>query len=448
MKIALIGAGKMGLPLACQLAWRGGEVIACDINEDLVDMINAGKMPFDEPGVGEILAQAVASGSLRATTDAAAIIPKVDVVIIIIPVMLTAQREADLAAIESVTRTIAAHLVPGQLIVYETTLPVGTTRRVLQPILERSGYRAGVDFHLVFSPERVKSQLVLKHLSQNPKIVGGVNASSASRAEGFYSTYLGAPVINVGSLDTAEFAKLAGMVYRDVNIALANELAIYAESVGLDFSAVAAAANTDGESALLAPGIGVGGHCTPVYPYFVLQDAVKRGVSLPLTFESRRINDDQARRLLDRISGNGNDCQGHDLMILGLGFRPGIKEHSFSSAFLIRDEAVRRGFSTFLHDPLYDAAEIRQNGFAPMHLDGPLPSTIVLNTGHPQYKEIDFGNWRERGVRTVVDGRNFWSAFEVQEAGLRYIAPGVGTAAGENNFVHFPPGQALFSQVK
>lgn len=445
MKIALIGAGKMGLPLACQIAWRGGEVIACDINKELVASINAGKMPFDEPGVGEILAQAVASGSLRASTDVSEIIPQVDVVIIIIPVMLTAHRKADLAAIESVTRTIAAHLTPGQMIAYETTLPVGTTRRFLQPILERSGYCAGIDFDLVFSPERVKSRLVLKHLSQIPKIVGGVNATSASRAESFYRTYLGAPVINVGSLETAEFSKLAGMVYRDVNIALANELAMYAESVGLDFSVVAAAANTDGESALLAPGIGVGGHCAPVYPYFVLQDALERGVSLPLTSESRIINDGQARRLLDRVCRDSDECQGHDLLILGLGFRPGIKEHSFSSAFLIRDEALRRGTSPFLHDPLYDATEILGHGFTPLKLDGRLPSIVVLNTGHQEYKEVDFVQWRERGVRTVVDGRNLWSPSEVQAAGLQYIAPGVGTFAGESDMFDIPAGQEVLS---
>jgi len=431
MKIAVIGAGKMGLPVACQFAWRGGEVIACDINERLVASINAGEMPFDEPGVGEILAQAVASGSLRATSDVAGTIPFVDAVIIIIPVMLNTERKADLAAIESVTRTIAAHMVPGQMFCYEATLPVGTTRRRLQPILETSGYRAGVDFDLVFSPERVKSQLVLKHLSQVPKIVGGVNAASAKRAEAFYQIYLGAPVINVESLENAEFSKLAGMVYRDVNIALANELAVYAEAVGLDFSSVSSAANTDGESALLAPSIGVGGHCTPIYPYFVLQDALERGVSLPITAKSRAINDSQARRLLDRISDDGGEFEEQEVLILGLAFRPRVKEHTLSSAFLIRDEATLRGATAFLHDPLYDFSEIRARGFTPMNLDGELPAIVVLNTGHPEYREIDFAQWRDRGVRIVVDGRNFWNPSEVQGAGLHYIAPGFATKKDE-----------------
>jgi nucleotide sugar dehydrogenase len=424
MKIAVIGAGKMGLPLACQIAWRGGEVVACDINPELVATINAGKMPFAEPGVGAILEQAVASGSLRASTEVGEMAGRAEVVIVIIPVLLTARREADLAAIESVTRLIAKHLSAGQMICYETTLPVGTTRNRLRPILESSGLRAGEDFDLVFSPERVKSHLVLKHLAQVPKIVGGVNQSSARRAEAFYGAYLGAPVINVQTLEAAEFSKLAGMIYRDVNIALANELAAYAESVGLDFHSVIEAANTDSESALLSPGIGVGGHCTPVYPYFALQDALNRGVQLPLTAEARRTNDRQARRMLDRIEERGENLRGQKLLILGLGFRPNVKEHTLSPAFLIRDEAIRRGAQPFLHDPLYSAEEIASHGFTPMDLDGDIPAVVVLNTGHAEYSQIALSGWWERGARIVVDGRNFWSAVEVQAAGLQYIAPG------------------------
>lgn len=431
MRIAVIGAGKMGLPLACQIAWRGGEVIACDINEGLVSAINAGRMPFDEPGVGEILEQAVASGSLCASTDIPGTVGLVDVVIVIIPVMLTPEREADLAAMENVTDAIAKNLVPGQMICYETTLPVGTTRGLLQPILESSGLRAGVDFDLVFSPERVKSRFVLKHLSHVPKIVGGVNAASAKRAETFYRTYLGAPVLNVETLEAAEFSKLAGMIYRDANIALANELSAYAVSVGVDFGVAAAAANTDGESALLSPGIGVGGHCTPVYPYFVLQDGRRRGVPLRITAESRTINDSQAGRMLDRISCDSTWFSGRDLLILGLGFRPGVKEHAHSTAFQIREEAIRRGATPFLHDPLYTLDEIRAHGFEPLRLNGALPSIVVLNTGHKEYKQIDFTHWRERGVRVVVDGRNLWSASEVQSAGLEYFAPGVALSLGD-----------------
>jgi nucleotide sugar dehydrogenase len=216
---------------------------------------------------------------------------------------------------------------PGVLISFETTVPVGTTRNRLRPLLERSGLTAGTDFDLAFSPERVKSLHVLAHLTGIPKIVGGINERSASRAADFYERYLGSPVINLSTLEAAEFAKLAGMVYRDVNIAIANELAAYAESVGVDFASVREAANTDGEAALLTPGIGVGGHCTPIYPYFLIKDAIRVGEPARLAELARTTNDQQVARALDRLERNWGRIRGRRVVVLGVAFRPGVREH-------------------------------------------------------------------------------------------------------------------------
>lgn len=423
--VTVIGAGKMGLPLACQLAANGAKVIACDINPAVVDAINRGAMPFEEPGVADLLTHARESGSITATTDISFAVRSSDVVIVIIPVLLTANKTADTRAIEGVTRQIAANLRRGMMVCYETTLPVGTTRNVLSPILESSGLRAGRDFDLVFSPERVKSQHVLKHLTSVPKIVGGISCASAQRAEEFYSRHL-APVINVESLEAAEFAKLAGMIYRDVNIALANELASYAERVGVDFSAVREAANTDGESYMLTPGIGVGGHCTPVYPYFLLQQAEALNTEFPLTSASRAANDLQPARMLDRAERLGARLAGGELLILGLGFRPGVKEHTLSPAFLLKKAAEERGAQVFLHDPLYSETEIADFGFLAWDWDSPsMPKVVALNTAHPEYADPDFVSWYSGGARYVIDGRNFWDAQLVTQADLVYLAPGV-----------------------
>jgi nucleotide sugar dehydrogenase len=429
MNVAVIGAGKMGLPLACQFAKLGAQVMAVDANAKVVEAIRAGQMLFEEPGVGELLASARSAGRLDASTSVEEGIRGCDAVVVIIPVMLTAERQADLSIIESVTRQIARALKPGMLICYETTLPLGTTRRVLKPLLEASGLRAGEEFDLVFSPERVKSRLVLDHLTRTPKIVGGVNERSAARGEEFYGRYLGAPVINVKTLEAAELAKLAGMVYRDVNIALANELAAYAEACGVSFEAVRQASNTDGEAHLLSPGIGVGGHCAPVYPYFVIQDAAERGVSMDLTVRGRALNDAQAGRLLRALESTGGSLRGQQVLILGLGFRPQVKEHTCSTAFQIRDEAAKLGAIPVLHDPLYCTAEIRGFGFEPFDLSGAdLPPVVVLQAGHDAYLKVDFSDWKRRGVRHVIDGRNVWNAAQVRAAGLTYLSPGVGAS--------------------
>lgn len=427
MKIAVIGAGKMGLPLACQLAAGGGTVTACDRDERLVDLINSGRMPFEEPGVSALLENEVRSGKLHATTDLRLALPEADVVIVLIPVLLDQQRKADIWNIVALTQVIASCLRPGQMVCFETTLPVGTTRQHLQPVLEHSGYRAGAEFDLVFSPERVKSRHVLEHLTSIPKIVGGVSPASSARAAEFYRTYLGAPVVDLGTLEAAEFAKLAGMVYRDVNIALANELAAYAEARGINYTAAVAASNADGEVSLLSPGIGVGGHCTPVYPYFVLEDAKAYGLDLTLPRLARGINDGQAARLLQRVASEAFPLSQASIIILGLGFRPEVKEHTLSSAFQIRDEATRLGARVVLHDPLYSDEEIRAHGFEPLDLakTASLPSVVVLNTAHRAFAALSMLDLYHRGVRCIVDGRNLWSPCDVRKAGHVYIAPGV-----------------------
>lgn len=425
MRVAVIGAGKMGLPLACQFASRGASVTACDANPRIVEAIRAGVMPFEEPGVEQLLREARDAGRLDATTDLSEATRNRDVVVVIVPVLVAADRRADLSIVDEITRGLSRTVSPGMLISYETTIPVGTTRNHLRPLLEASGLRAGEDFDLAFSPERVKSRLVLKHLTEVPKIVGGATPASACRAAQFYERYLGAPVINLETLEAAEFAKLAGMIYRDVNIALANELAAYAEAAGVDFGSTRAAANTDGESFLLSPGIGVGGHCTPVYPHFILRHAEALGIQVPLTAAARALNEAQPERLFARLEAAGFAFPRKRVLILGLGFRPRVKEHAFSPAFSIRDAAAARGAEAVLHDPLYSAEEIRALGFQPAVLDSrPLADAVVLNTFHPEYSAIDFQDWRARGVQAVIDGRNAWSAHLVRAARLLYVAPG------------------------
>lgn len=420
MNVTVVGAGKMGLPLACVFASRGANVFVCDVDAAKVATINTGQCPFEEPGVDELLANAVKAGTLTATTDTGAAMAKSEVVVVIVPVMLSDSREADLKLIDEVAGIAAANLKPGSMISFETTLPVGGTRR-LGHIIDKGGLRAGVDYDLVFSPERVKSRFVLKHLFDNPKIVGGINPASAARAEEFYSKYLGAPIANVGTLEASELVKLAGMIYRDVNIALSNELAFFAECLGIDFEQVRAASNTDGEANLLIPGIGVGGHCTPVYPYFLINEARVRGITVELAEVGRKINNAQPRKTLNKL---GN-VAGKRCLILGVSFRPQVKESAYSPVFALASELEIRGANVSVHDPMYSAEEIRRLGLSPGEIDG--SEVMVLNTAHDAYLNLDFGDLALKGVRCVVDGRNVWDGDEVARAGIRYIGIGRST---------------------
>jgi nucleotide sugar dehydrogenase len=284
-----------------------------------------------------------------------------------------------------------------------------------------------VDLDLVFSPERVKSRFVLKHLVETPKIIGGFSPEAAARAMAFYRQYLNAPVIDVGSLEAAELVKLAGMVYRDVNIALANELARYADAVGVDFEPIATAANTDGEAVILTPGIGVGGHCTPVYPHFLIDDAAKRGTRAQLTELGRSINDEQPNETIARLEAMWEPLAGRRAMILGLGFRPEVKEHTCSPAFQIRDALVERGASVELCDPLYTDQELQAHGFVPGRLDAArAPDLIILATAHRAFENLNFEVLATRGLRAVVDGRNVWDPHQLKKLGLTYLGIGRG----------------------
>jgi nucleotide sugar dehydrogenase len=429
VNVSIIGAGKMGLPIAVWMASQGAKVWACDNNPGVVERIQDGQPDVDEPGIRDLLAEVLRSGRLGATTDTAKAVVDSEVVIVIVPAIVTPEHAADLRNLETASADIADGLQPGTLVVYETTVPVGTTRSRMLPILATSGLEPGADFLVAYSPERVKSRIVMRHLAETPKVIGGINDRSAAAAASFYQTYLRAPVIDVGTIEAAEFVKLAGMVYRDVNIAIANQLAAYAEAAGFDTGPIFEAANTDGETFLLKPGIGVGGHCTPVYPYFLLADAAHRGVDVSLAATAREVNDFQAGRAVARLDTALGGLAGCRVGILGLGFRPDVKEHIYSPAFLVESSLRSYGADVRVHDPLYADAELTAHGFAAWHPDRLAewaPEALVLVTGHSAFAGLDLRALRRAGLRAVLDGRGFWAPDAVNAIGVLHI--GVGQA--------------------
>ncbi len=272
--VCVVGLGRIGLPLAVQCASKRLRVTGCDINGNLVQTINAGECPYpDEEGLAEKLRAAHDARLFGATTDTAAAVRQSNVVIIVVPVGLTADKRANFAALDDAARAVAKGLRRQALVVLETTVPLGTTRRRLGRALESSGLRTGQDFHLAYSPERVFVGRVLTDLRRYPKVIGGVDSESTRVAAAFYESALDAPVLTVANCETAELVKLAETTYRDVNIALANEFAQAASDFGIDVTEAIAAANTQPFSHIHQPGVGVGGHCIPVYPRFLLEGA-------------------------------------------------------------------------------------------------------------------------------------------------------------------------------
>lgn len=413
----------MGLPLACMFAKHGASVFVCDVNPDLVASINAGLCPYEEPGLPELMADLQEAGRLQATTDTAKASSESNAIVVIVPAHLTDNRDIDFSILQAASSEVGKGLRRGALVVYETTVTVGGTRRCLIPLLEKhSGLKAGRDFFVAFSPERVKANLVLGRLQSTPKVVGGVDSASCAKAVALYSEYLGAPVDDVGPLEAAEMTKLIGMLYRDVNIALANELAAFCEVAGVDFERVRASANTDGEANLLEPGIGVGGHCVPVYPYFLTRESRRLGVAQRISEAAREVNDRQPARELERVAAVWGSLSGRKVHILGLGFRPGVKVDTFSPAYALRDELLRRDALVTIEDPHYTDAELLRAGFVPGTAE--VASFVVLGTAHEEFGNPNFAAWRTAGVKAVLDGRNLWDQNEVEDAGILYFGIG------------------------
>jgi len=423
MKITVVGGGRMGLPLACTFAKHGAHVTVADINAEIVESINTGVTPYEEPGLRELMGDLHKAGHLHATTDTAKATSQSDVIVIIVPAHLTLDRDIDFTILKAASTEVGKGLQRGALVVYETTVSVGGTRRYLIPILEKhSGLRAGEDFQVGYSPERVKANLVLARLETTPKVIGGLDTASRAKVAALYQNYLGAPVDEVGSIEAAEMTKLLGMLYRDVNIALANELSAFCEIAGVDFQRVRAAANSDGEANVLLPGIGVGGHCTPVYPYFLTRESRRLGMTQVISEAAREINDNQPARQLERVASHWKALSGQRVHLLGLGFRPGVKVDTFSPAYTLRDELKQRGALVTLEDPYYSDDELHAARFEPAGIDG--AKLVVLNTAHEEFARPDFSAWRRGGVEAILDGRNLWNQDEVEASGILYFGIG------------------------
>jgi len=421
--VAVIGLGKIGLPLAAQFASQGWSVIGCDVLPDVVEAVNAGRSHVhEEAGLEDAVAQAVATGSLSATLDTAGAVKSSSVVVLIVPLLTDSQHNIDFRNLELAARDVGRGLGQGTLVICETTVPVGTTRNRLAPILEEaSGLRAGVDFFVAFSPERLYSGRIFADLRRYPKIVGGLEPEGTQRAVDFYKSVLDADVRAVKNAETAEFAKLAETTYRDVNIALANELALYGAARDVDVAEAFTAANSQPFSHLHRPSIGVGGHCIPVYPHFLLADATDGELELPRA--GRAVNDhmvDVAITSLEKVLGTLRDRR---ILVLGASYREDVKELAFSTAIPLVQRLREKGADVDLYDPLYRPEELQSLGAnvidvgSNSHLDA---DAVVVQALHTSMRDLDWS--RLRGVKAVFDGRGALDRSVTDRLGAVYLA--------------------------
>jgi nucleotide sugar dehydrogenase len=430
--VAVVGLGKIGLPLAVQYARSGYKVIGCDINVQVVESLNRGKSHIqEEPELSLEVPRLVREGALSATVHTTDAVHEADVVVVIVPVDIDSEHKVKFAQIDAATTAIGEGLQPGTLVIYETTLPVGTTSLHLRSLLELSSrLHTSSDFSLAYSPERVSSGSIFRDLHRYPKVVGGIDEESTAQATAFYRSVLDTEIITMASTDEAEFVKLIETTYRDVNIALANEYACYADAHSLDVHAAIAAANTQPYSHIHTPGVGVGGHCIPVYPYFFFANPYDnhqhvKSCTLDLPRQARQINDEMAEYAVQRIEDVVGSLISHTILILGVAYRGDVRETAFTSAKLLQEALKRHGACVYVDDPLFSASELRTLGYTALPSgDEQKVDAIILQCAHTAYQSFDFSCFEK--CRAVLDGRNGLRREIIEALGMRYMVIGDG----------------------
>jgi nucleotide sugar dehydrogenase len=419
MKIAVVGMGKIGLPLAVQYAKKENTVIGIDINPKTVELINKGLEPFpEEAHLKEYLADVVGKGLLKATLDYADGIKNADVVVVVVPLFVNDKAEPEFSAMDQATALIGSNLKKGSLICYETTLPIGTTRTRFVPSLEKqSGLQAGVDFNVVFSPERVFTGRIFEDLRKYPKIVGGITQECTNMGVNFYTQVLDFDIREdlpkpngvwaVESTESAEFVKLAETTYRDVNIALANQFAMYADKIGVDVYEVIDSSNSQKFSHIHQPGISVGGHCIPIYPQFYLWSDPEASI----VRKARETNSQMPMYFINEILKSFSSLKNLNVLVLGISYRANVKEIAFSGAVDLKNILAESGAKVFAMDPFYTKSEINEIGFEYGDDASQAFDVVILHTNHREFSEIDFKKF-SKGTK-LLDGRNFYSKEKV-----------------------------------
>jgi len=407
MKICVLGLGYIGLPTACLFANANHEVIGIDINQETIEKLNHGELPFEEKGLEELFEKALPN--MRFKTEA----EESDVFLIAVPTPLDKEMKmADLKYVRSAAEMIYPHLRKDNLVILESTVPPGTSEKLLIPILEKSGLKVGNDFYLAHCPERAIPGNTIYEMVHNDRIIGGIDGKSTALAKSLYSSFVEGNFYLTNTI-TAEFVKLMENTFRDINIALANEFAQIAEESRVNVWEAIELANKHPRVNILKPGPGVGGHCIAIDPWFLTENSTRcRIVSL-----AREINDGMPNHVLQIVKGMLKGVNSPVITVFGVAYKGSVDDTRETPALKFIKLAENEGYKVEVHDPHVKEFEYEILGLEEAVKDS---DCIVLITDHPEFKEI---NPKEISAvmrnKNIVDTRNMLDVERWKEAGFR-----------------------------
>jgi UDP-N-acetyl-D-mannosaminuronic acid dehydrogenase len=412
-KICVIGLGYIGLPTAGTFAANGVKVVGVDVNPQVVEILRNGGVHIQEPGLRSIVEAAFRSGSLT-------VVPKpveADAFIIAVPTPIHADKTADLSCVVAAAESICPVLRKGNLVVLESTSPPRTTLDIVRPILDRSGLLAGKEYQLAYSPERVLPGQILRELIENARVIGGIDRASAEAGRDLYGMFVRGEIV-LTDATTAETVKLMENTFRDVNIALANELLRLAERYGVNIGEAIAIANRHPRVNILQPGPGVGGHCISVDPWFLVEAAPDL---TPLIRTAREVNDSQPEYVvgyLERIIGK---LAGRKIAILGLTYKADVDDIRESPSLEIARLLEQRGAILSAYDPLAPAVEMPARRTASPAEAADQADAVLLLVGHRELRALKPDGLRPKGPGTIaLDCQKAWDRAAWEAAGFRF----------------------------
>jgi len=413
-----VGLGYIGLPTATILAVNDAKVTGVDLRRDIVEGINRGEIAIEEPGLAALLKTAVKSGNLRASMTAA----PADVFIIAVPTPVTEMHGADMTCVAAAAESIVSCLRPGNLVILESTSPPGTCRDLLGPILEQSGLKVGTDLYLAYCAERVLPGRILEELVSNDRVVGGVTPQSAQKARDIYARFVQGEIV-LTSATTAEMIKIVENTFRDVNIALANEIALLCENLGIDFWQVARHANRHPRVNVHQAGPGVGGHCIAVDPWFLVEAFPE---TAGLVRSARERNDTMPAHVADMVVALVADVKSPEVVLLGLAYKAGVDDIRESPAVKVAAMLVEQGITVRCCDPHVRMAPVP---LCSLETSVSGADLAVLMTDHAEFKglvpETAGAAMRHR---RLYDTRNALDREAWTRAGFEVTVLGVGPA--------------------
>ena len=428
-----MGLGRVGLPTAALFAKAGAKVTGVDVMREVVEETNAGKCRLkDEPGLAQIIRETVKAGTLRATLTPEGPVSSADFVVMCVPTPVDETKSPDYSSIDRVSHTVGRFLKRGSVVIVESTVGPGIVEEMVLPILEsESGQKGGEDFGLASCPERSDPGNIVKNMSSVPRIVGGYDAVSTALVAALYESAFGVKTIKVSDPKTANAVKLTENLFRDVNIALANEFALLYEKLGVDAIEVINACATKYNFMPHYPGAGVGGPCLPSNSYYLISEGVRAG-NIPYIIRlAREINDRMPDHVVELVgealNEAGKTIRESRIAILGVAYKPNVKDVQLTPVERVFSRLKEMGAQVQLYDPMFKGERV----FGLLVRDKLEDAVrnadcIVVGTAHNEFKNLDLRRLSKIAKKgaAFVDARNVVTAAGAVQAGFAFRGVG------------------------